>query len=102
MQIHNAEYWINSLKLQEHPEGGYYREIFASNELISQKCLPKRFIGERFFYTSIYFLLKNKQVSHFHRIKSDEISSFHSGNALDIHIIDENGNYSLKKTGLKF
>jgi uncharacterized protein len=102
MEMRNADYWINRLNLQEHPEGGYYREVFASSEIISQKCLPNRFEGERTIYTSIYFLLKNDQVSHMHLIKSDEIWCFHTGNPLNIHIIDENGNYSIKKLGLNF
>ncbi len=96
----NAEYWINHLCLLPHPEGGYYKEIFSSIDEIEQKCLSKRFIGNRKYYTSIYFLLKDEQVSHFHRIKSDEIWSFHAGSVLDIHIIDEDGNYSIKKLGL--
>jgi uncharacterized protein len=96
----NANFWINHLDLSPHPEGGYYREIFRSDEKIIQNCLPPGFLGSRSLYTSIYFLLKHNHVSHFHRIKSDEIWCFHSGNSLDIHIIDKEGNYVIKKLGL--
>jgi len=100
MENNNADYWINHLNLLPHPEGGYYKEIFSSSEEMNQKSLPLRFSGDRKYYTSIYFLLKGNQVSHFHRIKSDEIWSFHAGNVLDIHVIDPRGNYSLLKLGL--
>jgi predicted cupin superfamily sugar epimerase len=100
MIVKNADYWINHLNLLPHPEGGFYKEIFSSIESIDQNRLHKRFSGSRKFYTSIYFLLRNDEVSHFHRIKSDEIWTFHTGSALDIHIIDENGTYSIKKLGL--
>jgi predicted cupin superfamily sugar epimerase len=96
----NAEYWINKLGLQSHPEGGYYYETFAANEIVSAKALPERYGGNRKFYTSIYFLLKSGQVSHFHKIKSDEIWAFHAGGPLDIHVIDSSGNYKILKLGL--
>ena len=100
MENNNADYWINQLNLLPHPEGGYYKEIFSSSEVINQRLLNQRFTGNRKYYTSIYFLIKDEQVSHFHRIKSDEIWSFHAGDVLDIHVIDENGNYSIRKLGL--
>ena len=100
MQEKNANYWIENLNLKPHPEGGFYREIFASGTLLNGNCLPQKISGNRPFYTSIYFLLKNDDISHFHRIKSDEIWCFHAGDALNIHIIDKNGNYLIKKLGL--
>ncbi len=84
----NAEFWIAKLKLMPHPEGGYYQESYRSAETIDQKCLPSRFSGTRHFSTAIYFLLKDKQFSAFHRIRSDETWHFYYGNPLEIFVIN--------------
>ena len=97
-----AEYWIEKLKLQKHPEGGYYREVYRSEEKISSKGLPKRYQKERSFSTSIYFLLKSDQCSKFHRLRSDEIWYYHAGDSVNVHMIDKEGNYSFKKLGANF
>jgi Cupin superfamily (DUF985) len=44
---------IDSLRLQPHPEGGYYREVFRSEQIV----MPAGKHGERRALTSIYFLL---------------------------------------------
>jgi predicted cupin superfamily sugar epimerase len=87
MDIQNAAYWIQRLQLQPHPEGGYYKEVFRSEQavtrpssnLIKQAC------------TSIYYLLEGTDYSGFHRLTSDEIWYFHKGSALHIHVIDKRG-----------
>ena len=89
-----AQYWIDKLRLKQHPEGGYYREVYRSDEAIAQSCLPARYSGKRSFSTSIYFLLSGKDVSKFHRLKSDELWHFHAGSTLIIHIISPGGRYS--------
>ena len=59
------------------------------------------FEGERKLYTSIYFLLTSNDVSHFHRLKYDELWYYHAGgSALTIHVIDEDGGYKEIKLGL--
>ena len=85
--LQSASYWINHLKLQEHPEGGYYREVYRSGEFIQKKGLPNRYSSFRSFSTSIYFLLKGNQFSAFHRLKSDEIWHFYTGSPLILYII---------------
>jgi len=97
-----ADYWIEKLNLIKHPEGGYFKEIYRSNEIIDQNHLPERFRGTRCLSTSIYFLLKGDKFSAFHRIKSDEIWHFHAGTALMIYIIDENGELSVLKLGSNY
>lgn len=91
---------IKKYNLQKHPEGGHYSEIFRSTEIISDNCLPERYKEERVFYTSIYFLLAENDISHFHILQSDEIWYYHSGSSIKIHIIDENGNYSQHLLGI--
>lgn len=89
--IRTADFYIEKLKLQKHPEGGAFAEIYRSEESVSPDALPARFGGERAFSTSIYFLLNKNEISAFHRIKSDEIWHFYDGTAALIHIIDESG-----------
>ena len=83
---------IRSLNLTKHPEGGYYREIYRSNEFIPVEVLENRKNTKkpyRNISTSIYYLLVNSDVSLFHRIKSDEIWHFYQGSPLILHILDE-------------
>jgi predicted cupin superfamily sugar epimerase len=100
MNNRNADYWINQLELIPHPEGGFYREIYRSSGIIEKSALATNFSGPGNFFTTIYFLLQAEQVSHLHRIKSDEIWTFHTGEAVDIHVIDSCGDYTVQKLGL--
>ena len=95
----DANYWIDKLELQQHPEGGYFKETYRSNEVIPKKVLPERFSGDRVFSTCIYYLLNKKDFSAFHIIKQDEVWHFYEGSSLTIHIIDQKGNYSTIKLG---
>ena len=61
--MNRIEHLIQSLGLQKHPEGGWYKEVYRSAESISLAGLPKRFDGERSFCTSIYFLLSGDEFS---------------------------------------
>lgn len=96
----DKNYWLEKLSLEPHPEGGFYREVYRSDEIISETALPDRFSGDRVFSTSIYFLLNKKDVSAFHRIKQDEIWHFYDGSSLTIHMITPEGAYSSVKLGL--
>ena len=85
-----ASQWIKHLNLQPHPEGGYYREVFRSeNEVVRSNGVDKKRAC-----TSIYYLLEGGDFSGFHRIASDELWYFHKGAPLLIHAIDENGGYT--------
>lgn len=100
MHIVDLHKWVSKLSLSPHPEGGYYKETFESKEIISDKELSLNYEGVRKLYTSIYFLLPSDDVSHFHRLKSDELWYYHAGSSLSIHVIDENGNYQEIKLGM--
>lgn len=82
-----ANGWIERLGLVPHQEGGYFREIYRSDNLISPACLPPRFTGFRALATSIYYLLPGGQVSLFHRLRSDEIWNFYLGSRLTMAVI---------------
>lgn len=97
--MRSATYWIRTLKLIEHPEGGYYRETYRAAESIPSEALPARYAGARAFSTSIYFLLKTGQVSHFHRLRSDEVWHFYEGGPLLFHVFEEGGAYRRLRLG---
>lgn len=97
----NMNYWISHLNLQPHPEGGFYSEIYKSKSYIPEKLTEGKFNGKRSYMTSIYFLLSYDNFSAFHRLKQDELWSFHAGSSINVHIIDEDGTYSKNKVGLK-
>jgi predicted cupin superfamily sugar epimerase len=97
--MQTKEYWIQKLNLQKHPEGGYFSEVYRSEEEIKREHLPSRYSGARNHSTSIYFLLTSDEFSAFHRIKSDETWHFYSGQPVTIHLINEKGNYRSVKLG---
>jgi predicted cupin superfamily sugar epimerase len=94
-----SEELIRSLALARHPEGGWYRETYRSNERVPSKSLPARFGGERSFCTAIYFLLERGDVSAFHRIKSDEIWHYYAGASLSIHVLTRQGGHEILRLG---
>lgn len=87
-----AKKLIELLELTPHPEGGYFKEVYRSNDVIPEI--------NRNYATSIYFLLTGTDVSHFHRIQSDECWYFHEGDSLRIHSISPNGNHQFADLGL--
>jgi uncharacterized protein len=91
MKKESATYWIDTLKLAPHPEGGFFKETYRSAESFQGSALPNRFGGDRNFSTAIYFLLRSVDKSHFHKIKSDELWHFYAGSSLTIFILNENG-----------
>lgn len=84
-----AEFWIDSLQLLPHPEGGFYKETYRASEKLAQTALPGRYKGERSFSTAIYFLLRSQDRSVFHRIQSDELWHFYAGTALLIYVFEQ-------------
>lgn len=90
-------YWIERLQLQVHPEGGFYKEIYRSNDIVDS---TNQLVGEkRPSSTSIYYLLDSDTKSFCHKLKSDEIWYFHAGKSVTLYLIDEKGNWSIKICG---
>lgn len=88
---HPALDLVARLQLARHPEGGWYRETYRSEEAIPASALPARFTGARAFSTAIHFLLERGDISALHRIRSDELWHFHAGSALVVHAIFPDG-----------
>ncbi len=100
--MQDANYWIDSLKLEPHPEGGFFRETYRSQMSLPRSALPQSFGGARSASTAIYFLLQGDDFSAFHRIASDEMWHFYAGSSLSVHVIDSEGQSSEIKLGPNF
>ncbi len=96
---HTAAYFVEKLKMQLHPEGGWFKETYRSEEVELGEHLPNRFGHARHFSTAIYFLLEGKQFSAFHRIKSDEMWHFYYGGPLHVYVINKEDQLHLIKLG---
>mgnify|MGYP001819315576 FL=1 len=62
-----ADEIIDALALRPHPEGGYYRQTWVGDEV------------PRASGTCIYFLLTERQKSHWHKVDAVEIWHFYAG-----------------------
>lgn len=98
---HTVSKLVERFQMMPHPEGGYFKEMYRSGELIRKESLPERFTGDRHFSTAIYFLLEQGNFSAFHRIQSDECWHFYAGHSLHVHIIHQDGKYELIRLGDK-
>ncbi len=95
-----ASDYIASLKLEPHPEGGYYAQTYQAAETIPHAALPDRFGGDRPYSTAIYFLLENHNRSALHRIQSDEVWHFYAGGPLNVYVIEpSSGTLSIIRLG---
>jgi uncharacterized protein len=74
--------WL--LQLEAHPEGGYFRETFRDSTRA----------GERSASTAIYFLLKQGEISCWHRIDAVEVWHWYGGAPLRLQI--RNGEASIE------
>lgn len=93
------QFLTQSLELREHPEGGYYREVYRSADEIQHNDIAGKFNGSRNYGTSIYFLLTSESFSAFHKINQDETWHFYEGSAIDLHVISPDGAYQKVKIG---
>lgn len=95
-----AAQWIKHLRLQPHPEGGWYRETYRAAEQIPARALPRRYSGARNFGTAIYFLLRGREFSAFHRLHSDEMWHFYHGAPFLVVDIAPDGKLTEHRLGL--
>lgn len=85
-----AQILIDKLELIPHPEGGFYKETYRS----------EKEVGNRNVKTAIYFLITSKNISRFHRIKSDEIWYYHAGSPLSVHTLTLENGHQIHKVGM--
>jgi predicted cupin superfamily sugar epimerase len=74
-----AEEVIRLLGMEPHPEGGHFAETFRDKD--SQ--------NGRAHSTAIYFLLRQGEHSHWHRIDASEVWHFYAGDPLLLRIAEQ-------------
>lgn len=87
---------INSLQLEGHPEGGFYKEMHRASAQIRDANG-----NSNNAYSSIYYLLSGHDFSAWHRIQSDETWFFHLGCDIAIHYFDEHKTLTTTQLGLE-
>jgi predicted cupin superfamily sugar epimerase len=75
-----ARQLIETLDLQPHPEGGWYRQVFKSDARVTRASDG----ANRSAITTIYFLLVEGTFSAWHRVQSDEVWHFYEGEPLEL------------------
>jgi predicted cupin superfamily sugar epimerase len=71
-----ADAWIERLRLEPHPEGGHFRETWRD-----VTAAEGRGAG-----SAIYFLLRAREISRWHRVDAVEIWHFYAGAALELRV----------------
>ena len=89
MPMHDADYWIRTLRLEPHAEGGYFRRVYESAANA----------GPSHAATGIYYLLRDSDRSRLHRLKSEELWHFYAGGGLTLHMIHPGGAFSQVRLG---
>ena len=89
-----AQRLIAAYRLQQHPEGGWYRETYRSAERVTTSRGTVRSAT-----TSIYFLLTSDVFSAFHRLSSDETWHFYRGDPVTIEVIEASGRHESRILG---
>lgn len=77
------------LHLEPHPrEGGWFRQTWKAEEVLSGDALPARYSAGRGVGraagTAIYYLLEPNSFSEMHRLQSDEVFHFYCGDTVEM------------------
>lgn len=75
---------IVALRLEPHPEGGFYRQVYRSALPVART--PDA--ASRTALTTIFFLLHADDVSRWHAVSSDEAWHFYEGAPLELFTAD--------------
>lgn len=72
-------------------EGGYFRETYRSEDILSKEVLPSRYRSDRCLATVIYYLLTPDNFSAMHKVSSDEIFHFYLGDLVQMLLLSPDG-----------
>lgn len=86
---------IAKLKLEQHPEGGWFAETFRSTCVVRPSAGPQA----RTAVTDIYYLLEKPGFSRFHKVAHDELWHYYEGEGLILYEIDA-ASHQLRTTRL--
>ena len=96
----NAEQLIEALGLVALPnEGGFYRETYRSDDLLSGSSLPERYTADKNTSTAIYYLLTPDSFSALHRLPTDEIYHFYLGDPVTMLQLFPDGSHRVITLG---
>jgi predicted cupin superfamily sugar epimerase len=70
---------IDILKLERHPEGGWYVQTFKDGDEVDGRSRS----------TAIYYLLEGGDRSHWHTVDAVEIWHYHAGAPLELSVSDD-------------
>jgi predicted cupin superfamily sugar epimerase len=91
---------VEKLGLEAHPmEGGYFRETYRSHITIPANILPDEYDQDKSACTAIYFLIGPSHYSAMHRVKTDEIFHFYSGDPVEMLQLHPDGTHSIINIG---
>ncbi|NLO27937.1 MAG: cupin domain-containing protein [Actinobacteria bacterium] len=72
---------VESLLLEPHPEGGFFRETYRSTRRVHTEA------GERPLSTVILYLVTDEDPSRFHRLRFEEMWFYHAGAPLEVVLL---------------
>ena len=88
---------IETLRLEPHPERGYYRQTYRAPADVESH----RHGGKRAASTAIYFLVAASEPSTFlHRLISDEVFHLYDGGPLEILRLFQDGTWDVAVLGM--
>lgn len=74
-----------TLRLEPHPEGGFFREVYRSQDKVST---PR---GWRSCLTCALFMVTSDSPSHWHRLRSDEVIFYQAGAPVEHYSLTDRG-----------
>jgi uncharacterized protein len=91
------------LGLAPHPrEGGCYVRTYQSGEMLPPAAFAAgRYPGARHTATAIYYLLEPETFSEMHRLRSDEIFHFYSGDPVEMLQLQADGSGTIVRIGTR-
>lgn len=75
----DAEALIRALGLQPHPEGGYFKEVYRAPGMAAARSSV----------TSIYYLLRAGERSHWHKVDAVELWHHYAGAPLKLRVSED-------------
>ena len=94
-----AQTYVQALQLLPHPEGGFYKETYRSQQCLTVARPGDGALAARNASTGIYFLLEQGNFSAFHKILSDEMWHFYAGQALEVLALADDGELCCTRLG---
>ena len=76
-----ADEVIDILGLEPHPEGGRFRETFRDPAVVAGRAAS----------TAIYYLLRDGERSHWHRVDAAEVWHWYAGAPLSLAVVEAKG-----------